>query len=84
MKFDPTDRRTWATTGLGGLSLAAWLLLTPGCGVDSPKPVPTPATAELSATPAPQVKAKGKGRVEEFDDLRQRRAKRFATARDAS
>jgi len=84
MKFDPTDRRAWATTGLGGLALAACLLLTPGCGGDAPKPVQTPATAELSASPAPQVKAKGKSRVEQFDDLRERRAKRLASARNAS
>jgi hypothetical protein len=83
MKSDPTDRRTWTTTGLGGLSLAAWLLLTPGCGADAPKPLQTPATAEASASPAPQVKAKAKGRVEELVDLRKRRNKQFASARDA-
>jgi hypothetical protein len=80
MKLDPTTRRTWKTTGLAGLLLAAWLVLTPGCGTDAPKPPETPATAVLETSTSPQGKAKGKAKVEEYDDLKERRAKRRLAA----
>jgi hypothetical protein len=80
---DPNHRRTWTTTGLAaGLLLATCVVLTPGCGTETPKPPVSPATTAVEPPSPPRVKAKGKRNVEAFDDLRERRAKKRLAAQN--
>jgi hypothetical protein len=82
MRLDLTALRALKTTGLVGLPLAAWLLVTPGCVGETPIAAQTPTAASPQATSAPGVKAKANGKLDQFDDLRERRInKRRAAAR---
>jgi|GEM_PF-5584785 hypothetical protein len=82
MKLDPNHRRTWHATGFAaGLLLATGLVLTPGCGSETPKPPPeASATPAVDAAPTAKTKSKGKPGYEAYDDLKERRAKRRMAA----
>jgi hypothetical protein len=76
MRHESTVRTTCGRAGLAaGLLLAACLVLTPGCGTETPKPPESPVTTGREPAAPPQVKAGGRRNVEVYDDLRERRAK---------
>jgi hypothetical protein len=81
MKPESKPRRTWKPTGLAaGILLATCLVLSPGCGTETPKPPVSPATTAVAPSTPSRVKAKVKRNVEAYDDLRERRAKKRLAA----